>query len=70
MKNKVKYCDNGFIQVRKINHINELKDHFDKSVFQCEVDKYLPMKIRPPSNRSNSQLMQVMTEGTHVVRLE
>ena len=33
MKNKVKYCDNGFIEIGKKNHKNELKDHFDKSLF-------------------------------------
>ena len=33
MKNKVKNCDDGFIYIGKINHINELKDHFHKSLF-------------------------------------
>ena len=55
--------------VEKINQGNELKNHFDKSVFQCETDEFLPVKIIPPSNGSNSESTRVMTVGTRVVRL-
>ena len=49
--------------------VNELKNHFDKSVFQCKADEYLPVKIRSFINGKSSELPQVMTLRTHAIRL-
>ena len=49
--------------------VNELKNHFDKSVFQCKADEYLLVKIRPLINGSKFGVATVMTLRTHDVRL-
>ncbi|KAK9758231.1 hypothetical protein RND81_01G216700 [Saponaria officinalis] len=66
------HWENCPYKTKKIRQINrakyqgkqDLKKHFQSSVFPCETDEYLPVEISPPRNGVNSDQTSVAIIGT------